>query len=67
MLPVAPGANLDDELLAEMLRQKLGDEPCCNVGRARGCLTDDHLNGPRRIVERKRVARRDRHCRNRRP
>jgi hypothetical protein len=54
-------ANLDHELLAEMLGKKLGDEPRGNIGGACRRLPDDHLDRPRRIIEPNRAARRDWH------
>src|SRR5262249_19883515 len=53
---------LDDELLAEPLRQPLADQACHNVGATSGGKSDNDAHRPRRIRSRPRNAR---HCRQR--
>src|SRR5262249_3854251 len=43
------GAVLDEELLAELLRQPLSDQPSAKVGGAAGGKADDHPHRPCRI------------------
>jgi hypothetical protein len=56
LLP-APGTVLDDELLAEAVRQPLRHEARQKIDRAAGGKTGDDLYRPRRIVLRGRNAR----------
>ena len=56
---VAAGAVavLDDELLAERFRQRLGDQPRADIGRAAGGITDEDQHRARRIALRAREPR----------
>ena len=53
-------AVVDDELLAEPLRQRLADEARDDVGRQARRIADDDVHRPRRIIERRRAAWRQR-------
>src|SRR5581483_12426741 len=44
------GPHVDDELLAEFLAQRLGDQPRRDVGRAAGGLADDDMHRTRRVA-----------------
>jgi hypothetical protein len=55
------GLVLDDELLAQPIRQRLPDQPRGDVGRAARRIADDEPHRPRRIIQRRRGARQGRH------
>src|SRR5215831_16547426 len=52
-----PGPVVDDERLAESIRQLLAQQPCHDVGRAAGRKTDENAHRPRRIGLRESKAR----------
>src|SRR5260370_23174421 len=49
MLPAATRPDLDEELLAKLFRQELGDQTRDDVGRAARRLADDDFHRTRRI------------------
>jgi len=56
------GLVLDDELLAEPLRQPMPDQARQNVGRAAGRIGDDPAYRPRRIIEGRGAAQTGKRC-----
>ena len=55
------GLVLGDKLLAEAIRQRLRDQARGNVGRTARRVADDEAHRPRRIIQRRRGARQNRH------